>query len=388
MSNLPKTACAYPFKAAMQMHGTPTTPCCRFHDRFLSEADKQLDHVDMFADIRETMLDGKWHPGCYKCKADEETKGSSMRTEADEFFTDFTDSVRLEYLEITVGRLCNLACMSCGFEFSHTWDSDSIDLELPSLYKLEHFKKHSELDLDRLDINEFQHLKYLKVTGGEPFLHQQFLRLITRLADANLAPNIEIEIFTNCTWWPKKADYDSLLQFKKLIITASIDAYQELNDILRHPSKWNVIESTLDKWIDMSSQYDGKVEVNIASTISVLNAPDMFDFITWARLEKKVPVILQTVYEPHYMSITHWPDWFKEKLQKKVAMQFKNCDKKLNRLPKLVDSLTSTNSVDDNSSLYKEEIIKLLELRQYSINSCIGFDSIINSYKQDIAWKI
>ena len=44
---------------------------------------------------------------CYKCKADEETKGHSMRTEANEF-SDFTDSVRLEYLEITVGRHCNL----------------------------------------------------------------------------------------------------------------------------------------------------------------------------------------------------------------------------------------------------------------------------------------
>ena len=214
------------------------------------------------------------------------------------------------------------------------------------------------------------------------------MRLITRLAEANIAPNIEIEIFTNCTWWPKKADYDSLLQFKKLIITASIDAYRELNDILRHPSKWNVIESTLDKWIEMRSQYDGKVEVNIASTISVLNAPDMFDFMRWARLEKKVPVILQTVYEPHYMSITHSPDWFKEKLQKRVETQFKNCDKKLSRLPALINSLTEKNGVEDNSSLYQKELAKLLELRQYSINSFIGFDSIINSYKQDLAWKL
>ena len=84
--------------------------------RFLDDADKE--NVDAFgatfAYIRETMMRNEWHPGCYKCKADEETKGSSMRTEADEFFDDFTDSVELQYLEITVGRLCNLKCMSCG----------------------------------------------------------------------------------------------------------------------------------------------------------------------------------------------------------------------------------------------------------------------------------
>ena len=103
MTNLPKNACVYPFKGAMLMHGLPATPCCRFHHRFLDDADKE--NVDAFgatfADIRETMMRNEWHPGCYKCKADEETKGSSMRTEADEFFEDFTDSVELQYLEIT-----------------------------------------------------------------------------------------------------------------------------------------------------------------------------------------------------------------------------------------------------------------------------------------------
>ena len=32
-----------------------------------------------------------------------------MRTEADEFFENFTDETKIEYLEITVGRLCEFA---------------------------------------------------------------------------------------------------------------------------------------------------------------------------------------------------------------------------------------------------------------------------------------
>ena len=102
MAKLPEYACAYPFKGKMLMHGVPNTPCCRFHHRFLGPN----DHND-FEDIRKLMMENKWHPGCYKCKIDEANKGSSMRTEADEFFKDFDDTVRLEYLEITVGRLCN-----------------------------------------------------------------------------------------------------------------------------------------------------------------------------------------------------------------------------------------------------------------------------------------
>ena len=85
MSNLSCNACVYPFKGAMLQHGLPATPCCRFHDRFLDDSDKEsINTFDVtFADIRETMMRNEWHPGCYKCKADEESKGSSMRTEAD-----------------------------------------------------------------------------------------------------------------------------------------------------------------------------------------------------------------------------------------------------------------------------------------------------------------
>ena len=83
-------------------------------------------NTDTFREVRETMMRNEWHPGCYKCKADEETKGHSMRTEAGAFFEEFTDKVKLEYLEITVGRKCNLKCMSCGPEYSNKWDTDAI----------------------------------------------------------------------------------------------------------------------------------------------------------------------------------------------------------------------------------------------------------------------
>ena len=50
--------------------------CCRSHDRFLDDSDKESTHTfDVtFADIRETMMRNEWHQRCYKCKADEELK--------------------------------------------------------------------------------------------------------------------------------------------------------------------------------------------------------------------------------------------------------------------------------------------------------------------------
>ncbi|MDA9302495.1 twitch domain-containing radical SAM protein [bacterium] len=386
MSNqLPINACAYPFKAKMQMHGTPATPCCRFHDRFLTEVDR--DPSTLFGDIQATMMRNEWHPGCFKCKADEASKGSSMRTEADEFFDDFTDTVRLEYLEITVGRLCNLACIGCGLEFSHTWDKDSIALDLPNVDKLPHFKKNAEMDLDNIDLDHLRDVKFIKVTGGEPFLHKQFINLVSRLADSGLSKQIDIEIFTNSTWYPKKVDEDALLSFKKVTISASIDGWGELNNVVRYPAKWTVLESTFDKWLQMRNDNPDKVEVMIACTVNVLNAPTLFDFMLWARIEKRVPVILQTVYEPHYLSIEHWPDWFKRGLKYTIDQQFgidskRFPDNRLNKAYKLLTKITRTTGANhDNSDEYLAEMQRVFDLRGHTLDDVAKFKRIVETFK-------
>ena len=373
MAHLPSKACAYPFKAAMLAHGMPATPCCRFHERFLSEDDN--NHA--FKDIRETMMTGEWHPGCYKCKSDEDTKGHSMRTEADEFFDDFTDSVQLEYLEITVGRLCNLACVGCGPEYSHTWDKDAIAIKLVPQETIDHFVKHREYDLDSLDMGKLSHLNNLKITGGEPFLHQQFLRFIERLVDSGIAENVEIEIFTNCTYWPAKMNLDYLLKFKKLTITTSIDAHGELDDILRYPSDFNKIESILKQWVELRNKYD-KVEVFVACTVGVLNGPNLLEFMKWARLEIKVPVILQTIYEPHWLSITHQTDTFKDNLKALVNEQYKDAPEKVMKAHKLLVSLCKHNDAEDNSEKYVGQMETLFNLRKHSHDYIQGFKNLLN----------
>jgi len=410
MARLPSNACIYPFRAAMLMHGEPATPCCRFHSRFLdndirsageqmqpeqfvelmrTEFDNNLkDFNNTFSDVRETMMRNEWHPGCYKCRVDEETKGHSMRTEADAFFNDFTDEAKLEYLEITVGRKCNLKCMSCGPEFSNKWDTDAIKFpELGSdAYKIEQLKKIEELDLDHVShyrstegiYKIFKDLRYIKVTGGEPFLHPQFLRFVIKLAEVGLAPQIEIEIFTNCTWWPKKADYDALVQFKKIIICPSIDALGTVNEVLRYPSKWNTVEDTLDKWITTRDDLGwDKVEIKAACTISVINAPYMYEFFMWTQY-KRIGAVFQTVYEPHYMSITHWPNWFKDKLKFLVNNQFETAYRmqeqlnrgtkirwdKMEKLHKLLVRLCNHNEAEDRTYQYTDTLKKLLRHRE------------------------
>lgn len=391
MGKLPKNACAYPFKGAMLMHGVPATPCCRFHNRFLDDTDREpVDaYGATFADIRDTMMRNEWHPGCYKCKADEETKGSSMRTEADEFFEDFTDDVELQYLEITVGRLCNLKCMSCGPEFSHTWDDDTLAMKLETPEYIKKLKEVQELDLDNINVELLKGLRHIKVTGGEPFLHRQFLSFFTRLADAGIASNIEMEIFTNCTWWPKKADYDALLQYKALRIRPSIDSIGVVNDVLRFPSKWDKVEEVLDQWIDMRTQYPDKVSIATATTVGAINAPYMYEFMYWAKVTKNIDVILQTVYEPNYMSILHYPDWFKDNLRYTINAQFNDTIKpgKIRPAKDLLLKLTQHNGVEDVAIEHLDKIKRVLKLRGLDIGQVRKFKDLLEFKSPGVDWS-
>jgi len=374
MNKLPANAYAYPFKAEMLMHGQPATPCCRFHNRFLPKDNS-------FDEIRKTMMRNEWHPGCYKCKSDEEVKGSSMRTEADEFFDDFTDTVRLEYLEITVGRLCNLACLSCGSEFSHTWDKDEIALGISSEDKIKKLKEVQEYDLDNINLDDLKHVKFIKVTGGEPFLHRQFLNLVVRLADSGIAGQIDLEIFTNCTWFPAKLELDALMKFKRIQLSPSIDGVGSTNDLLRYPSKWEKVEATLDKWIEVKDA-TGRLKIATATTVSVINAPQLHEFIHWARVHKGIEVILQTVYEPHYLSIEHWSNGFRRALDLIVDQQYMGFNKnsgKFKASHKLLKDLCSTvtNAHDDKTQEYITELKRILAHRGQDISMAPKFASIV-----------
>jgi molybdenum cofactor biosynthesis enzyme MoaA len=325
------------------------------------------------------MMQNKWHPGCYKCKIDEANNGSSMRTEADQFFNDFDDTVRLEYLEITVGRLCNLACLSCGSEYSHNWDKDELALGISSQEKITKLKEVQEYDLDNINIDDLKHVKYIKVTGGEPFLHKQFLNIIVRLADHGIAEQIHLEIFTNCTWFPAKLEHDALLKFKQIDLSPSIDGVGTTNELLRYPSKWDKIEATLDKWIEFKDA-TGRLKIATATTLSVINAPQLHEFIHWARVHKGIDVMLQIVEEPHYMSIRHWPEWYKKTLDFMIESQYGGFNKNAGKFKssyKMIKRLINTESNIDNSEKYIAELNKVLKHRGQDISMAPKFASIL-----------
>ena len=120
-----KSYCPYAFKGLAIEPDSSIKPCCRYDtskDLDIPNTDSLNTPVDaldsnLFSDIRSKMERGQNIQGCWKCYKEEERIGKSMRTNALGQFKKYGNKefdIGLEFLELMVGRQCNLKCRTCG----------------------------------------------------------------------------------------------------------------------------------------------------------------------------------------------------------------------------------------------------------------------------------
>ena len=380
------TICPYVFKGALiEGRGKKVIPCCRwdanrpkdtkpkFNVVSNYEKDgKMFDYENYFTEIRLDMLKGKRISECRRCYADEDIGLPSMRTRALEDFVNEKSKLstkkysmkrgpkgllnnlrnpRLEYLEIESGRYCNLKCRTCGPGLSTSWDEDlnknpeAITNFYGEDHEVFHALKKTETTNETLSLltyKDCQHLKEIKVTGGEPFLTDTFLKFIENLVKWDLAKNITIDTFTNCSFFPKEKYLKMLPKFKTVLLNLSLDAIEKRNEFLRKKSKWELTQKVASRWKKLATENDN-IAIRISHTLTIFNVLYFEEFFKWAHtffcneLEKtwdnvttiaelsflrEISLIDITVaYGPDYLSIRNFSNDVKKKLLKNVKRQ-------------------------------------------------------------------
>ena len=82
--------------------------------------------------------------------------------------------------------------------------------------------------------------------GGEPLLIHQHYDFLNELVERGRAPFVTLEYNTNLSIVPEKA-LKLWEHFKKVKLGVSLDGVGPINDYIRHPSKWSVMERNLLK---------------------------------------------------------------------------------------------------------------------------------------------
>ncbi len=326
-------------------------PCCRFDtniydESFVWDGESKLSDFyqsDLFAGLRKDMEEGKPIKGCHRCYQEEELNIPSMRTKP--FPIDISDledkDFSFRFVELGVGKKCNLKCRSCNASFSTKWIGDAEELEMPYSGDI------SEIDLANIPTSFFEKTKSIKVTGGEPFLHNSFSELLKRLNESGYSKEIELEIFTNTTVFPKDDVINDLLSFKHLQMSSSIDGIDKINTYLRHPIRWENYQNTLKQWRRLEINND-HLDIYLVNTVSIYNIIYTYQLIDWAYdfyYPHKPDIIFQIVHDPSYMNVSQFP-----------------MDIKFNILDRFFDESSRINSKWKLSSILEKRLSQLKKL--------------------------
>ena len=142
-------------------------PCCRIENFKYVDASlvsfSEYKKSQFYQNII-TMMETGWHPGCIKCKQEEEVEHGSLREEMNRKLSG--NSNIIESLELSPSSKCNLACKMCSPSYSTTWQhivkKNKLDIKITN---------NKPLSIDQVfagvDISNLKAIKYL---GGEKYV--------------------------------------------------------------------------------------------------------------------------------------------------------------------------------------------------------------------------
>ena len=261
------------------------TPCCQYVDSRLNhewDYTKDLDSLDGLLEsdhwkqIRADLAAGKKLNGCKNCWKAEHGEMTSKRQYSNEIYPEHKTGV-IEDLEIGLDFTCNMMCRICKPEQSSKWNAADPELvaKLRGMrgrhYSFDGSVNEHQKDMKRvIDNTDLQHLRSIRVVGGEPFYSKNFPWLIDKLATETNLSELEFAVNTNGSIIPKPEQLNHLCNMKKTMIDISIDAVGDLASCIRWGVNWNIIYENLKIWAQIAKE-NPSVKVNIHTTMSILN---------------------------------------------------------------------------------------------------------------------
>jgi sulfatase maturation enzyme AslB (radical SAM superfamily) len=215
-------------------------------------------------EIRQTLLNGERHHACVDCYEREDQKTFSYRQINNAKWTNkipeldlSVDNKKIYDIDYRLSNHCNLACTMCQPSDSSTWAK-----------LLKKNKLVNENDFDNFD---FSNVLKAYIAGGEPLLIPKAKQFVERL-DPN---KTDLVINSNLTRLTDEW-VDLIKRFKVKSVTASVEAYGELNEYIRWPMKWKTFEQNIWKLKNNDIPFNFNV---CAMNINYFDLEQLMDFM-------------------------------------------------------------------------------------------------------------
>ena len=288
-----------------------------------------------YQNIRDQFIKDRPPKECQACFDEEAMGKKSKRLKENEAYKHLKDEVILAHtqdhtklsgpktLDLRLGNLCNLKCLSCNPIFS-----SPIEKEMRTKWPESYFEKESyahvnydntwfESELFQRNIESIiDDLEFIYVSGGEPTINPALIKFMKMAVSRKRSFEQELRFNTNLMSYQEEF-YGLLPHFKKVDISISLDAIGEDLHLIRYPLQFDIIKTNIEKLLKI----EGQIEITFNCTTSLLNIFSLKDFYLWVKElstkhKRYFHVAIDLVHEPTYLSLRYLrPDLKKEAIQ-------------------------------------------------------------------------
>lgn len=288
----------------------------------------EVMNAKLMCDVRSDMISGKWHSVCTRCKEIEDLGGVSRRNienrEYSGLIKNLLDSTNedgvlkeipeIKNIDYRLGNLCNLKCTMCSPQSTLMWIKEWNSVKPPyeqySDEKMKEFSSYNWIEKDFLMQEFAEKIPFadrLHFAGGEPLITPQMVTMLKLCVEKGVAQNITLSYNTNVTRLPPEV-LELWKNFKDVKLLCSVDAFGTLNEYIRYPSKWEVIDRNLS-YLDKHAAEFNISEIILATTVQIYNVLELDQLYTYLKkFQHIIPALnLINLLTPKYMQTTLLP---------------------------------------------------------------------------------
>lgn len=239
-------------------------------------------------------------------------------------------------LKLKFGNVCNLMCLSCGPYSSSRWllaenktkkvknelyDKFKKMVDIETIDKYHGYFKPSEFrknDIHSFNFNEkfyeelkviIKNLSDIVISGGEPFLSDNFYFFIEWLVKNSYSENLNLNVFTNGMKMPKNYRlYND--KFRSFNIRISIDGIGKKDEYIR-------TGTIFDKKVENINLLHRYFKIDFFTTVSMLNVGYMNEIKSFCSHYSNTSLHYNQLIEPFFLQVINIPRTIKNKYMDK-----------------------------------------------------------------------
>lgn len=281
-----------------------------------------------YTKLRKQLLSSERPEMCLRCFREEDSGVESARQRWNRRWPLNSEvnpeDPRVRYIDLRLGNLCNLKCRMCNPYASNKWVDEwnqvvkEAHLVPKNALSDEEIKRLKKMDWPELSdtwenlYGIIDSIEEIYLTGGEPFLSMEQVRLLNRIVESGKSKNIILKYNTNLTLLPRKL-LDIWDNFKAVKINTSIDGIGPLLSYIRNPADWSTVEEHLNQLIKLKNS-GTNLELGIHVTVQMYNILVLHQIVGEFKNRFNLNPYLNILNHPHCLNIRTLPLHLKKKV--------------------------------------------------------------------------